>query len=317
MNRLIVFICLFVCFSHAGEVVERIVAIVNDDILLQSDVEKYTNTLSKGTIVDDLITDEPKDLLRDREKLVQHLINEKVIEGEIKKRNLQVNFEQVEKEISKIAGRNNISRVQLKDALKEQGTNFSDYQEFIKKRLERQALVEQSVTSKIKISDEEIIAYYMKNKPANTNVRSSYEFKLAHILFMNEAGLTSTPLKKAERIIERVNSGEPFESLASKYSEDPNFSNGGLLGTFKSGEFLKELEDAAAKLEPGQISKPVVTKTGVHILKVLEKTVIPDPKIEAEKEKIRQTLYQQAFKRQFSFWLDQRRRDSFVRINQK
>jgi peptidyl-prolyl cis-trans isomerase SurA len=280
-------------------------------------VNKFISDVKKGAIVDDLSTDDPKSLLKDRDKLIQHLINEKVIESEIKKKKLQATFEQVEKEITKIAGRNNISRTQLKEALKEQGTNFSDYQDFIKKRLERQALIEQSVTSKIKISDEEIAAYYMKEHPSSGGGRASYEYKLAHIVFMNEDGLTATPLKKAERILERIRGGESFESLASKYSEDPNFSSGGLLGTFKSGEFLKELEDAAAKLQPGEISKPIVTKTGVHILKVLEKTPIPDPKIEAEKDRIRQILYQQAFKRQFSFWLDQRRRDSFVRVNPK
>lgn len=317
MKYLIFSILFSVSLLQAGEVVERIIAIVNDEVILMSDVDKFVNTVKKGAIVDDLLSEDPKELLKDREKLVQHLINEKVIESEIKKKQLQVNFEQVEKEISKIAGRNNISRTQLKEALKEQGTNFSDYQDFIKKRLERQALIEQSVTSKIKISDEEIASYYIKNAPANSGARLAYEYKLAHILFMNENGLIATPMKKAERIIERINGGESFESLASKFSEDPNFSTGGLLGTFKTGEFLKELEEAAARVEPGQISKPVVTRTGVHVLKVLEKRVIPDPKIEAEKERIRQVLYQQAFKRQFSFWLDQRKRDSFVRINQK
>jgi peptidyl-prolyl cis-trans isomerase SurA len=317
MKYVILSILFFVSFLQAGEVVERIVAIVNEEVILLSDVDKFVSTVKKGAIVDDLLAEDPKELLKDREKLIQHLINEKVIESEIKKKQLQVNFEQVEKEISKIAGRNNISRAQLKDALKEQGTNFSDYQDFIKKRLERQALIEQSVTSKIKISDEEIASYYMKNAPANSGARMSYEYKLAHIVFMNENGLIATPMKKAERIIERINGGETFEALASKFSEDPNFSTGGLLGTFKTGEFLKELEEAASRIEPGQISKPVVTKTGVHVLKVLEKRAIPDPKIEAEKERIRQVLYQQAFKRQFSFWLDQRRRDSFVRINQK
>lgn len=316
MKRLVIVLsAFFLTTSWAGEVVERIVAVVNDDIVLLSDVDRYSAEIRKGAIVDDLLADDPKELLKDRTKLIEHLINEKVIESEIKKRNLLVNYEQVEKEITKIAGRNNINRAQLKDALKQQGTNFSDYQDFIKKRLERQALIEQSVTSKIKVSDEEIIAYYMKNKAPTTNVRTTYEYKLAHIVFLNEGGLTATPMKKAERIVERLKNGESFDSLASKFSEDPSFSTGGLLGTFKSGEFLKELEDAASKIEVGQVSKPVVTKSGVHVLKILEKRAIPDPKIEAEKERIRQVLYQQAFKRQFSFWLDQRRRDSFVRVN--
>src|SRR4051794_16516117 len=112
-------VVLFITFSSAiwaGVVIERIVAVVNDEIILLSDVDKFVEQVKKGAIVDDLLTEDPKELLKDREKLVQHLINEKVIESEIKKKNLQVNFEQVEKEITKIAGRNNISRTQLKEA---------------------------------------------------------------------------------------------------------------------------------------------------------------------------------------------------------
>jgi len=317
MKKMLLLMFMSGAIAHAGEIVERIVAIINDEVVLQSDIDRYIGEIKKGAIVDDLLSEDPKDLLKDREKLVRHLINEKVIESEIKKRNLEVSFEAVEKEINKIAGRNNISRAQLREALKEQGTNFAEYQNFIKKRLERQALIEQSITSKIKISNEEIISYYMKNKKDNVPVKTAYEYKLAHIVFLNEGNLTATPVKKAERIIERIKKGESFESLAAKFSEDSNFSTGGLLGTFRSGEFLKELEDAASKLDPGQISGPVVTKSGVHVLKVLEKRAIPDPRIEADKERIRQVLYQKAFKRQFSFWLDQHRRDSFVRVNPK
>ena len=68
--------------------------------------------------------------------------------------------ERIEQEINSIQSRNNISREQLRDALRREGTSFSDYQDFIKKRLEKQGLVEKAITSKIKISDEDIAAAY-------------------------------------------------------------------------------------------------------------------------------------------------------------
>ncbi|HEX4923179.1 MAG TPA: peptidylprolyl isomerase, partial [Bdellovibrionales bacterium] len=122
---------------------------------------------------------------------------------------------------------------------------------------------------------------------------------------------------KAQTVLGLLKKGESFESLASKYSEDPGFSPGGLLGTFKSGEFVKELEDAVTPLQPGDTTGVVRTKDGLRILKVVSKRLISDPELERQKEDIRQTLYQKAFKKQFAFWLDQRRQEAFVRINAK
>jgi parvulin-like peptidyl-prolyl isomerase len=298
----------------SGDVIERVIAIVNDEIILKTDLEKFSQRIKNGAIVDDLLTDDSKALLKDHKALVSHMVDEKVIDSEVKKKGLTATVEQVEKEINKITSRNQISRAQLKEALKSQGTGFAEYQEFLKKRLERQALVEQSVTSKIKISDEEITSYYLSQR-GGPSLKDSFEYKISHILFLSEGGATKSSERKAKQILDRIRAGESFETLASKFSEDPNFSTGGLLGSFKSGEFLKELETPVSKLEVGQITDLVRTKSGIHILKLNEKKLIADQKLEGEKERIRQTLYQVAFKKQFSFWLDQKRRESFIRIN--
>ncbi|MGE3973129.1 MAG: peptidylprolyl isomerase [Bdellovibrionales bacterium] len=303
-------------FATAGDVVERVIAIVNDDIILKTDVDRFAQRLKTGAIVDDLLSEDSQGLLKDRKALIRHMVDEKVIDSEVKKKGLTVTIEQVEKEISKITSRNGINRTQLKEALKSQGTSFSEYQEFLKKRLERQSIIEQSVTSKIKISDEEISAYYLTHRSGGATAKDSFEYKVSHILFMNDGGSFKNAERKAKQVLERIRSGESFETLASKYSEDPNFSSGGLLGTFKTGEFLKELESAAAKVEVGQVTGLVYTKTGIHILKLLDRRLIADPKLEGEKERIRQVLYQAAFKKQFSFWLDQKRRESFIRVNE-
>jgi peptidyl-prolyl cis-trans isomerase SurA len=316
LSVLLLALSFIVCTSRASaEIIERVIAVVNDDIILQSDLAKYEKRLRDGAIVDDLLATDPQALLKDRKALIDHMIDEKVIDSEIKKKGLNVTFEQVEKEINKIASRNGISRVQLKQAVKEQGTSFADYQEFIKKRLERQSLIEQSVTSKIKISDEEVAAYYMSTKKKKS-LGQAYEFQIAHIFFQTKSDLKSAEAK-AKTVLDLLKKGETFETLASKYSEDPGFSAGGLLGTFKSGEFQKDLEDAVSQLQPGEVSGIVKGKNGLHILKVLNKRLISDPELERQKEELRQTLYQKAFKKQFSFWLDQRRQEAFVRINAK
>lgn len=301
----------FATFAHA-EVIEKIIAVVNDEIITLSDINKYKAQLKKGKFLDEMVMSNKDKLLKDESALVQQLINEKIIDSAVKQMGLATTVEKVEQEIDTIARRNGISKNELKNEIKKEGVNFSEYQNFVKQRLERQSLVERAVTSKIKITDEEVQAYYLsKTKDPGGE---SYEYTLAHILTSDKNGI-DTAKKKSAELSKRIKSGESFENLAAQHSEDPNFTAGGFLGTFKSGEFLKELENGAKNVPVGGISEPVKTKLGYHIIKVLNKKIISDPKFEARKEEIRNLLYKEAFSNQFNFWLEQERASAFIKIN--
>ncbi len=311
--------CIVIATASAqAEIVERIVAIVNDDLITQTDVTKYADRLRTGGLTDDLlIPDEAtkEALLKDREKLLQKLIDEKVIDSEVKKQGLAVPIERVEQEIRAIAKRNNVNRDELKAALQERGVSFSQYQDFIKTGLERQSLIEKAITSRIKISEDDVIAAYSTAKGGIKD--QAYEYTLSHIYFQNEKGGPAAAKARAEQALKRLNDGGNFEKLAPELSEDPAFEQGGLLGVFKTGELQKELETAVQKLNAGENSGVLPTRGGFHIVKVTKKRLIADPRTEKDREQIRASLYEQAYKKQFQSWLEQIRQEAFVRINAK
>lgn len=300
-------------FSLKAEVVDKIVAIVNDEILTQQDIENYKKKLQKGKFIDDLIVSDKNKLLKDRNALVDHMINEKIIDSEVKRQDLSVTIEKVDQEIKKIAAGNRMTTAQLTQELKKEGISFSEYQHFIKQRLERQALIQKTISSKIKITDDEIQNYYMNNFKGSSV--TSYEYSLAHILFLPKGGDVKAAQKRGEAVLARLKNGESFETLAAQNSEDPNFSNGGFLGNFKSGEFLKELENAVVNLAPGATSNLVATKFGYHIVKLLSKKIVKDPVFESKKKDIQNILYEKAFAQQFKFWIEERKQSSFIKIN--
>lgn len=295
--------------------VDKIVAIVNDQIISSSDVEKFRKKLSSGGLVDDALmkVNSSDALLKDRNSLLNHLIDEKLIDTEVKRKGFEVTIERVEQEIRNIAKGNNISRTQLQDALKAKGVTVSQYQDFIKTSLERQGLIEKEVTNKIRISDEDIASFYLAKK--GPSGAQTFEFTLAHILFSSKTGGDEGALKRAQGVEEKLKSGQSFDKLAEQFSEDPNFTKGGLLGTFKAGEMAKEFEEAVKKLSPGEVSPIVKTPIGYHLIKITKRTLISDPKLDEQREDIRRQLYADAFKRQFRLWLNQRRDESFIKIN--
>lgn len=316
LNFTVSLLALIGAVSARAETVERIVAIVNDDIITMSDLDKYAERIKSGGLVDDmLIPDEATKnlLIKDREKLLQKMIEERVIDSEVKKQNLSVPIERVEAEIRNIAKKNNVTRDELKAALQERGINFSQYQDFIKSGLERQGLIEKSITQKIKISEDDVLsAFTSAHGPSS---EQAFEYTISHIFFLSEKGGAAAAKERAEKVYKKLRDGAEFEKTAADASEDPGFEQGGLLGVFKTGELQKDLEAAVAKLSPGEFTGVLATHGGFHIVKLNKRKIISDPRTEKERDKIRAQLYEQAFKKQFHSWLEQLRQDAFVRIN--
>lgn len=310
----------FAIFVLAGSLgfanpVERIVAIVNSEPILESDFKELKSRTGKPDFLYPFLVEDKYPLLKkgDRQALLDYLIGEKILESEIKRLSLSVTFERVNQEIATIARRGNLTVDALYEEIRKEGFSRSEYQALMKENLERQALLEQEIMSRLRVTDEDALGEYLRMNPeARVTVD---EFTVAHIFFDPAKGGSDAALTRAQDVLSRLSRGGSFESLAQQFSEDPNFTSGGLLGTFKSGEFLKEIEDAIMPLADGQTTRVVRSRIGFHIVKLISKKVAPDPRFQREKERIKSRLIERAIQRQFRVWLQAKRDEAFVRIN--
>lgn len=314
---LVVIICtiLFSTILVQAELVEKIVAIVNSEIVLDSDFKVLENKIKNSSMVDDSLIEsgDVSTLSGNRKAKLDYLINEKILDSEVKRLNLNVTMERVQQEIKEMAKRNGISSEEVLSAVKAQGMPVADYQAFLKTRIERQSLLEAEIISKIRVTEEDAFSEFLKKNPHAKN--SVAEYKIAHILFNPKKNGIQAAQERASEVVNKLKKGEKFEALAEQYSEDPDFTQGGLLGTFKAGDFSKEIEDAIKNIEVGEVTPVLKTKQGVHIFKVLEKKSTKDPKFEKEKGAITAALVERNFKRQLKIWLQSKRDESFIRIN--
>lgn len=303
------------CAAHA-RIIERITTVVNDRVILLSDVDAFQKKLSGEGLVDDALLQlmDRGQLQKDKKSVNNYLIDEAIIDSEVKKRGLDITFERVEQEIRNILRSRQLTRAQLREVLAQKGTSMNDYQAFIKTSIERQSLIEREVSSRIKISDEDVAAHYANIKGAKAN--QAYEYTLAHILFLSSNGGEKAARERALAVKKKLSENQPFDKMAEQNSEDPNFSQGGTLGTFRSGEMLKEIEEGVRNLKAGEVSAPIKTRLGVQLIKVTKKTITSDAELDERREQIRSQLFAEAFKRQFRSWLNQRRDDAFIRINE-
>jgi peptidyl-prolyl cis-trans isomerase SurA len=144
------------------------------------------------------------------------------------------------------------------------------------------------------------------------------EFTVAHIFFdPKKPGGPEAALTRARDGYQKIKNGESFDKLAEKISEDPNFSAGGLLGTFKAGEFLPEIEARVATLKPGEVSDVVKSRIGFHLVKLISKKLATDPKFEKEKEFLKRKIEMVSIQKQFRNWLEKKKDDIAIKINEK
>jgi len=299
----------------SAQVVDGIVAVVNEDAITQSDLRDFQNKLKKNGLIDDSLLGmyDRKKLQSDNKALLNYLIDERTIDSEIRRQGLVSPIEQVEGEIRNIARSRGVNLNQLRQALKAEGIAYSDYQDFIKTSLQRQNLLQKEVTSKIKISDEEVNSFYVKNYSSAKAL--VYEYTLAHIVFLSRNGGNSAAETRANSVYEKLKQRIPFETLVSQHSEDPQLTQGGFFGTFKVSDFNKSVADIISRLEPGEFSAPVRMPDGFHIFKATRKNLVPSPELEARREEIRRKLTAENFKRQYTIWIEQKRKESFIKIN--
>lgn len=306
-------------FLYSGvcrsEVIDKTVAIVNTEAILLSDLHQLVSRLSRAAMVDDLLLlDFSMETLKKDPKLqLQFLINQKVIDSEVKRLNLSVTMDRVDQEIREIAKRNSLSKDDLLKTIQAQGIDLAEYQSFMKEKIERQSVIEQEVTSKIRLSDEDVAAYY--SSAAGKTLKQTYEYTLSHIFFSPQNGGADAALTRAKKVLAEIRSGKSFDGLLAKSTEDSSSSNGGLLGVFHSGEFSSEMELAVSKLSAGEVSDIVRSRTGYHIIRVVGKKLVTDPEFEKSKEKYRTALFERDFKRQLRTWIDLKRDESTIKLS--
>jgi peptidyl-prolyl cis-trans isomerase C len=189
----------------------------------------------------------------------------------------------------------------------DKGPEFKQKLEEFKKLTLISDLLEKEIMSKSGVSEQDMKDYYEKNK---ADFVATSQIKASHILVKTK--------EDAQKILERLNNGEKFEALAKEASIDKvSGKNGGELGYFSRGEMVPEFEKAAAMLKVGEVSKPVKTQFGYHIIKVTDKKTGPVVEFERVKDIIAQKLSGERQKEAFDSYLEGLKKDYKIDVNEK
>lgn len=248
-------------------------ATVDGEKITKKELNEALNTQYGSTILDSLIADKIVDLEADKENI-------KVTDKE-KKAEMDTLIESYGGEEA------------FNSALEANNASKADIEEQMVRYLKIKKLLEPS----IEITDDEIKAYFEENK---TNYDQAEQVEASHILVADE--------KTAKEVKKKLDDGGDFAKLAKEYSTDTaTKEDGGELGYFSSGQMAEEFEKAAFSMKVDEISDPVKTDYGYHIIKVTGHKDAKAAKLEDHKDEIKEALLEQEIQTEYSTWLTEKK----------
>ena len=299
-------------------VVEEIIARVNNDVITMSDYQKADQQLREEVAHDcqgcppDKVQQEYKDQQKD---LLRGLIDQSLLVQRAKDMGISVETDLI-KRLDEVRKQNNLNSLEeLEKAVEGSGIAWEDYKTQIRNSLLTQEVMRKEVGSRINIGNDEVKKYYDEHPQEFTRPE---QVELAEI-FLSTEGKSPEEIaavqRKAEDLRNRVVKGDEFSEIAKRYSEGSTAKDqSGDLGTYQRGQLSPQLEEVVFKMEKGQITDVIQTKTGFEVLKVVnhyQSGLQPLDKVENE---IMNRLYMQKMQPTMRDYLAQLREESYVMV---
>ena len=258
------------------EPLDKIVAVVEKDVVTQKEMEHGIASFNKG-----LQGNNPNNLPSEkeiREIVLDELIEKKIISQYAEQSQIIIDIQQIDNALKNIAANNNITLEQLKESAKKSG-GLDDLYEEVRFQLTLRTIKERAIFSQINISDYEIKKFIEKER-----LRNPDQYSISHILLKKNSGDENQLTLKLEKVLKELQN-RPFDEVAQELSDGPYAEKGGLMGWFELNNLPNIFVEHVKGMSVREISKPFLSDNGYHIL------LVNEMQSKSTKEKIYSTQY--------------------------
>ena len=255
-----------------AELVDRVAAVVNNDVITLSEVEKRAAPELARIDQETSGAERGQKRAAAMKRTLDTMIDEKLVDNELKELKVTIGDKEVDAAIDEVKKSYNLNDEQLQQAVAREGYTIAEYREQMRKQIGRYKLISEKVRKNVKVSDADVQTEYDRMTRAEGE---DYEVHVRHILIAvprnaSQAQVEQGRRKAAAVSVEAREPGVDFAELAKTRCEGSSSSDGGDLGFFKRGTMVPEFEKVAFNLKTGEVSEPVRTQFGWHVLKLEE-----------------------------------------------
>ncbi len=303
-------LCLAAVVPVRAEVVSRIAAVVNEDIITTYELDQALNS----QLAKEAKRLSPAQTGALRKELLSRLIEEELLQQRIRALRLQVSDEEVENAIVDVEKQNQMTRAQLEQAVERQGLTFDAYRENLRKQILRYRLISQEVRSKVDVSEREVLDYYRAHLE---EYRLPPKVTLSAITFPvpEKAGTAEREAIRnaAREALSRLRQGEALEAVALAYRDNYG-ATGGVLGTFAETELTPEFSQALVGVEKGGLGALAETGRAIVVLKVDDRIAQGLRQFEELRPEITQELLEQKTDGRVKEWMQGLKQKAIIDI---
>jgi peptidyl-prolyl cis-trans isomerase SurA len=254
--------------SSSGVLLDRVAATVNEGVVLSSELDEQIAQISER-MRSQRVEMPPQNVLR--QQVLERLVLQELQMQRAERAGIQVSDETLNNALRDIAEQNRIPLAQLPDALASQGLDYATFRDGMRRELAMQMLRQRDVIARIYVSPREIDQFLERQKKAPSERN---EYNISHILIAVPQAASPEELAEAERkareVYDKAQAGEDFSRLAIAYSNAQTALEGGSLGWRKGPELPTFLSESVAAMKAGDVTQPIRTPSGYHIVKLNE-----------------------------------------------
>ncbi|MCF6247740.1 MAG: SurA N-terminal domain-containing protein [Desulfobacula sp.] len=300
----IISITLSLCMPLSAHVIDKIVAIVDSDIITLVELNKesapYLQKLEAAGYPDEKKKQMKKQI---QDKILSLLIDRSLTQQEAKKYNIIVSDAEVDNSLETLKKMKSLTQEEFEMALIKDGMTLEKFRENSKKQMLQTKLINHSVKSKVVITEVEIKAYYDANTKKYAGIK---KYHLKNILLSDE--------EKARAVYKKLTHKKRFTTLAKKYSKAPNATDGGNLGIFDINNFSASIKQRIGTLKKGEFTTVMKTTQGYQIFYVEDIVLDGNKTLEQANDEIYELLYRQQVEKKFKTWLESLKKQANIEL---
>jgi len=310
-------------FAYGDNLVDRVVAVVNDDVITLTELEKTGREFFERIKAQAPAGEVERALEKARSELLTGMIEKTIVRQQAAKFSITVGEPELDAAIDQVLARNNATKDDFNRELAAMKITEQEYRENLRDQILQSKLIGYEVRSRIVIIEDDIKEYYQKEYTLEKG-ESGYNIQQIGFTWRNSVTLEKAGFdtkedarKKAEEIRARVLDGESFMELAKAYSNLPSAIDGGDIGLLKKDEMAAYMKDAILPLHPGEISPIVETGNAFQFFKLLsarEGDIVVKAPYESVRDDIRDILYRQEMEEQYKIWVKELRDKAYIKI---
>ena len=309
---------LVLCFSavniaYSAEVVDRIVAVVNDDIITLSELNQFIKPYADKIKTFGYPLEKEREMLfKVRDDILNQLIDQKLTDQEIKRFKISVSEKEIDAAVERIKEINYYTDEELRQELAGQGLNMEEYRKSIKEQILRAKLVNREIKSKVVITKQDVESYYETHSDKYCGEK---KYRLQNIIIKIPPSADEKKRfsiqKRMEAVLAKLKAGQPFEEMAKSYSESSGSCD---LGLFAINELSPQLQEAIKGLGVGEFTSVLDTDYGYQIFYISEIIDSPGRLLEEVTAEIEEKLFREIVDKKFRSWLDDLHKKSHIKI---